>query len=143
MDIISFSKTEYLLHTSISLLQTESQDWLEDISFWKDELAFFSSFLVKKRSDRIYPVREIQELEKELAQITSLKLDTIKKELKNHDASLTALLLSTSNTDGESDRLRHHVLQKEMSNMHTLIRNFKRNVYLFIQKYEQDEVMLT
>lgn len=133
MDILSFPKTEYLLHTSIRLLQAESLDWLEGISFWKEELAFFSSFLAKKKLDKAFQIGEVRELEKELEHIASTKLDTLKNEIETHNASLTAFLLSTLKADDEGNRIRHRFMLKEMNNMHCLIRNFIRNVYFLIK----------
>ena len=43
-------KTELLLGAGLDVLHFESQEWLETIAFWKDEVRFFKDLLSKKKA---------------------------------------------------------------------------------------------
>ena len=42
MELLTSPKATYLLEADLVILHEESQEWLNDISFWRDEIAFFT-----------------------------------------------------------------------------------------------------
>lgn len=135
MDSTAFSRIDYYQTYSLSLLQAESQQWLEEIVFWKEEVAFYADFFRQKKEDKAYPRPEIEELEKELRHIGHYKLARLEKEVKQHEQSINGEILNSTQAEDNSLSARHRILHRELYNMHNLIRNFKQNVFLFVQKH--------
>jgi hypothetical protein len=48
MKLLSNPKTEYLLDASFEYLHNESLEWLNEMDFWRDEMAFFQKLLHKE-----------------------------------------------------------------------------------------------
>ena len=136
MDLLINPQTSYLLQADLASLHVESQSWLSEIEFWEDELAFFYILLHSKLSRQAYPLEEIATLDKLLVHINSDKLTTIKDQALNHERSLALIMKSTSLQEEENYRDIHRQLSIKMIDVHAAIKNFKKEVYAFVRKYE-------
>ena len=136
MELLSNPRTEYLLDASFDSLHSESLDWLKEISFWQDEMVFFYKLLHKKASKESFPSKELAAIERKLVGIIGDKLDRIKNEVQNHERSLALLMRTTNLQEKENYRQAHQRLLHEVYDMHAVIRNFKKDVFDFVQQYQ-------
>lgn len=136
MQLLSNPKTDYLLEASLESLHAESLEWLKEIDFWRDEMAFFYKLLRKSQSSKAYPTTELAAVEMELVSLTSDKVDKIRKEVLRHERELSAVIRSISSGEEESYRDAHRKLLMEIYEIHVQIRSFKSDVFAFVHKYE-------
>lgn len=136
MELLSKPKTEYLLEVSLEALHAESLEWLNEVEFWHDEMAFFYKLLHKKKPNKKFPSQELAALEKIMVQITGEGLDKVKNELQKHERSLKSVLTSISLGEEQTYRKAHRIILAEVYSLHLSLRTFKKNVYSFVQKYD-------
>jgi phosphoribosyl-dephospho-CoA transferase len=136
MDLLINPQTSYLLQADLASLHVESQSWLSEIEFWEDELAFFYTLLHSKLSRQAYPTEEIASLDKRLVSINSDMLGTIKEQALNHERFLALVMQTTSMQEESNYRDVHQQLRVKMIDVHAAIKNFKKEVYASIRKYE-------
>src|SRR5688572_8049526 len=136
MELLSSPKMGYLLDASLESLHSESQEWLKEIGFWQDEMAFFYKLLHKKESKESFPSKELAAIEKKLVGITSDMLDKIMNAVQNHERSLALLIRTTSFQEEENYRQAHRRLLQDVYEVHVVIRNFKKDVFAFVQQYQ-------
>ena len=136
MDLLINPQTSYLLQADLASLHKESQSWLSEIEFWEDELAFFYTLLHSKLSRQAYPTEEIASLDKRLVSINSDMLGTIKEQALNHERFLALVMQTTSMQEESNYRDVHQQLRVKMIDVHAAIKNFKKEVYASIRKYE-------
>ena len=126
----------YLLDASLESLHSESLEWLKEIGFWHDEVAFFYKLLHKKESKESFPSRELAAIEMKLVGITGDKLDKVMNAVQNHERSLALLIRTTSFQEDENYRQAHRRLLQDVYDLHILIRNFKKEVFAFVEQYQ-------
>jgi hypothetical protein len=136
MDLLINPQTSYLLQADLASLHVESQSWLSEIEFWEDELAFFYTLLHSKLSRQAYPTDEIANLDKLLVSINSDTLGTMKEQALNHERFLALVMQTTSMQEESNYRDVHQQLRVKMIDVHAAIKNFKKEVYASIRKYE-------
>jgi hypothetical protein len=136
MDLLINPQTSYLLQADLASLHKESQSWLSEIEFWEDELAFFYTLLHGKVSRHAFPTEEIASLDKRLVSINSDMLGTIKEQALNHERFLALVMQTTSMQEESNYRDVHQQLRVKMIDVHAAIKNFKKEVYASIRKYE-------
>jgi hypothetical protein len=136
MELLANPKTEYLLQASLKSLHVESQEWLKEIEFWRDELAFFYKLLREKESIEDFPKEALVAIQKELIRIDSEKLEVIKNQVQSHENSLSALLKATSMQDEELYRETHRKLLIEIYEVQSLIRIYKKELFSFISRHK-------
>lgn len=136
MELLSNPKTKYLLDASLEFLHAESLEWLKEIDFWQDEIAFFYKLLHKKEPKNSFPREALASMEKKLVDINSDKLDKVRSEIQSHERSLAAVLKTTSLQEEENYREIHRKLLRVLYEINVLIRNFKKDVFSFVRKYE-------
>lgn len=137
MELLLNAKTNYLLSVSLDQLHLESQEWIKEVAFWKDEMSFFYKLLHSKLSSAAFPGEALAAMEKELVHINADVLTKMDEKLRDHERSLAAIVKSTSLQDEERYRENHKEIFMRMHDALRLIRSIKREVFSFVQKYEQ------
>lgn len=127
MDLLTYPKTDYLLNTSLESLHVESQDWLKEIDFWKDETTFYFNLIRKKCADTNIPTPKLRELQKQV--VSTLKLDAVKNRVISHERSLATLFKNVLFQEEDFYRENHKMLLKEMCDFQSQIRRFKKQVF--------------
>jgi hypothetical protein len=135
MELLTYPKAEYLLDASLESLHAESLEWLKEIDFWRDEMAFFYKILHRKETRNSFPTQEVAAIEKDLIGINGEKLDRIRHDVQHHEQSLSVLLKGNSIQDEEKYRRTHREILLDISSLNLIIRNFKRELFSFVQKY--------
>lgn len=111
MKLINTPKTVYLLEAGLEVLHAQSNEWLNEIAFWKDESAFLYTLIVKKtlKSVPVAAKKSIEKIEQELIDITGGELDQLQKDVEHHHTFLNDLLeskyLPESNYRSEHEQL--------------------------------------
>lgn len=133
MEMLGNPKTEYLLEASLEKLHAESREWVNEIAFWNEEMAFFYKLIHLREPHISFPTTGLADLEKKLIQITGEQLGNLKAEVEKHERSLGLLVRSNSFTEEHQYREAHRHLLGRMYEQLTVIRDFKKGVFGFIK----------
>lgn len=134
MELLTNPKADYLLGASLESLHMESNTWLSEIDFWKDEMAFFYNLLTKKKTSAHFPPDKLAAIERELARISNVELEDLRTEVRGHEAMLAGLLKADSLKE-EGYREAHRKLLTRMHETLQVFRKFKKEVFAFVEKY--------
>ncbi|MGA8852609.1 MAG: hypothetical protein WB492_00375 [Christiangramia sp.] len=121
-------KTELLLGAGLDVLHFESQEWLENIAFWKDEAQFFENLLMKKKAKR--------EIQKEYSKMLT-ELDKVHKDLfsdlqdtiMEHERLLSKIENGEKGLSEENFREAHRKIKQRMITFTNDFRSFKKIVF--------------
>ena len=135
MELLTYSRSAYLLNASLESLHVESREWIKEMDFLKDEVAFFHHLIQKKEAIKSFPAQEFQALENDLIHIGN-EVDKMREKVSSHEQSLAELFKTTQTQKEETYRQMHRKLLLEMYDLHSLFRKFKKDVFSFVQQYE-------
>lgn len=136
MELLTQPKTEYLLDASLESLHVESLEWLKEIDFWSDEIAFFYKLLKRTNAAKDYPGTELAIMEKKLISVNSDKVSKVRSDIYQHERALAGVLKSAYLLEEDRYREKHRQLLMDIYSIHTVIRSLKKEVFSFIQKHE-------
>lgn len=71
MELLSPSKTEYLLDVPLEALHAETLAWLDELGFWADEMSFFYKLLHHNKFSNAFPSEQVADIDKELIDLAS------------------------------------------------------------------------
>ena len=131
MELLTHPKSEYLLAASLEDLHAQSQEWLKELGFWSDEMAFFYKLLHKKETRNIFPPKDLAEIEKVLIGINSDQLLSLRAGVLSHERLLSSVIKSTSLAEEQVYRETHRKLLGDMRDLDMVIRAFKNSVFSF------------
>ncbi len=80
MELLSYSKTDYLLDATLESLHKESVAWVNELEFWADEMAFFYKLLHNHKLSSVFPSAEVGEIDKALVKLSGESLEKMKRE---------------------------------------------------------------
>lgn len=135
MELLTYPKTDHLLNAGLETLHMESVEWIRELDFWSDEIVFFYKLLRRKEINDPVPSERLAALEKELVWLHSDRIDQLKNELHNHEKLLAGLLRSQTKLEDKSYRDVHRKIYESLSDLHRLIRAFKKEVFDFVHKH--------
>lgn len=134
MELLTSPKSVYLLNAGIEVLHAQSNEWLNEIAFWRDETAFYYTLIVEKSMISV-PVgtKEIlKNIEKELIKITSGELDELQNFVNQHEKLLSNLIENVSD-DEEDYRDKHRLLEMKFSEMERRFKTLKQEIFELIK----------
>lgn len=134
MKILTSPKSVHLLNAGIEVLHSQSNEWLSEIAFWRDEVAFYYSLIIEKAmiSVPIDAKEELKEIEKELVKITSGELNDIQNSVNQHEKLLSDLLENNSE-DEEDYREKHRLLEMKFSEMERRFKTLKKEIFELVK----------
>lgn len=132
MKLITNPKSEYLQDASLETLHAQSREWLNEIDFWIEEMAFFYNLIHMREPHIFFPTAGLANLERELITLTSDHLSKLKIEVESHERVLARMVKNISLDEEREYRERHQNLLTEMNNLDVGIREFKRTVFSFV-----------
>ncbi|MGK7388976.1 MAG: hypothetical protein ACNS60_01440 [Candidatus Cyclobacteriaceae bacterium M2_1C_046] len=132
MKLLPNPNTAYLLNVSLESLHTESLEWLNEIEFLKDELAFFYKLIYIKEFKHDLPVDAVTNIENQLVYINNDKLKKLKKDLLYHEKVLAQLYKLNPAPEEENYRTKHKHLWNEMHQLSGLVKKMKKDLFLLI-----------
>ena len=133
MNIIdSNPKTNLLLGAGLDVLHFESQEWLDTLDFWKDELIFFENLLIKKVA---------KDKSKQEFAVMLKSLDKIHKDFYNdfedaiiaHEKLLSSLEKGKKGLSDHMYREKHQQLLKRMETFKSDFKQFKKIVFDYMK----------
>jgi hypothetical protein len=136
MELLTSPKIEYLLDASLESLHQESQEWLKEIAFWSDELAFFYRLVQEKEAKRSFPSDELARIEKELVRLSAEQLEKVNAGVLSHEKLLSVVTRSHSINEERVYREAHRRLLMEVFKLYADIRAFKKSVIKFMMEHE-------
>ena len=123
-------KKDLLLGAGLHVLHQESQEWLDTIAFWKDEINFFSELLVKKEIKESDYGRILKNLDK----IHENLFDYLTQDIVKHEKFLSRLIKGESGISDENYREQHKKLHEQMDLFSQNFKDFKMMVFGYAKK---------
>jgi len=121
-------KAKLLLGAGQDLLHFETQEWLDSIDFWKDEIRFFENLLNKKKSQE----ESIQEYSKMLKSLDKIHADLFKDiedDILEHEKLLSRLVKVEKGLSDADYREQYQSLTERMNTFTNNFKTFKRIVF--------------
>lgn len=137
-------KSTFLLEAPLQVLHSQSQEWLAETEFWKDEVAFFYSLVVEKTKldPTTFSTKESKDLEKHLVFISAEKINDLKLEIQEHEKFLSRLL-ENSSLDEQLYRSRHKSITEKIHAFETEFKEMKRKVFILAEKANEKKKAVT
>ena len=121
-------KTDVLLGTGLNDLHIESQEWLETIAFWKDEIRFFAN-LLKEKETKENAKSELGRILKSLDRIHAEIFDYMSEDIINHESLLARLQKGEKGLADIDYRNQHNKVKRTMGKFEIEFRDFKKLVF--------------
>ena len=132
MEMITNPNSEYLLHARLETLHAQSREWLNEIDFWIEEMAFFYNLIHMREPHIFFPTAGLADLERKLITLTSDHLSKLKIEIENHERVLARMVKNISLDEEHEYRERHRNLLTAITELEVGIREFKKTVFSFV-----------
>jgi len=136
MEATIHPEISYLQEANLEFLHGESQKWLNEIAFWKDEMAFFYKLIHKKEVTGGFPSEQLADLDRQIIRINTDKLDQLLKDIQQHERTLATLVKSALSPEEKETYLfthQHYLVEMEATRVE--ITGLKKAVYSFFEKY--------
>ncbi len=130
MNLIASPKSVLLLNAGLDVLHEQSNEWLSEIAFWRDETAFFYALVVEKTLTAVpIAAREtIEEIENALVSLTGGELEELQKAVEQHENYLGYLLETNPDHDGNY-REKHKLLEMKFKELERRFRKLKSEIF--------------
>jgi len=126
-------KTELLLGAGLDVLHFESEEWLSDIAFFKDETRFFADLLEKKKTEEIAH-SEYSKILKNLDDVHAQLFDYLAEDIMVHERLLSRLEKGEKGLADADYRKKHGEFKKRMESFTYNFREFKKMVFGYAKK---------
>ena len=138
--LLTTPKATYLLEAGLEVLHSQSNEWLSELAFWRDESAFFYTLLVNKtvKFVHINAKSSIKGIEEELIRITGNDLSNLQTEVEQHEVFLTDLLESTYLKE-ENYRKRHEELTLKFYQFEKRFKDLKREIFQLVGQIDKTD----
>ncbi len=132
--LLAPAKINYLLEAPLEILHEESMEWLEEIEFWKDEVAFFYKLIIRKADKKPRPkTKTMLGIESKLIYLSSEKLDDLKLEIQIHERFLARMMKSVKQDEG-AYRAKHKIIAKKVQDFEMEMKEIKSKVFALVKK---------
>lgn len=131
MELLTNSKTEYLLDVPLEVLHAETLAWIKELHFWANEVSFFYRLLHHNEVSNVFPSEQLADIDKELVKLNGERLDPIRAGMASHERMLASLFNPPSVADEQAYRENHRRLNLDMYILHQEIRQLKQRVCSF------------
>lgn len=130
MELLESPKTTYLLEARLEILHEQSIEWLKEIAFWKDEIAFYYAFMLQHENNWV-PEQfkdQLNLLEKEIIDLSGGELDDLQKVVEEHEHML-GLIVDKKIEVEQNYRLQHKQLSVRIIQFEKRFRSLKNDVF--------------
>ena len=121
-------KNVLLLGAGLDILHFESQEWLEEIAFWKDEARFFENLLIKRKAKN----EEQKEYSKMLTALDKIHKDLfedLQETIMKHERVLSKIEEGKKGLSDGIFREDHRKIKDRMTTFTNDFRSFKKIVF--------------
>ncbi|HXP48819.1 MAG TPA: hypothetical protein VN922_02635 [Bacteroidia bacterium] len=135
MNTLKSASANYLLDLGLETLHEQSMEWISDIAFWRDEIAFLYALEISKTLKEV-PIsakKRLETIENDLVKVAGGDLDSLYDDVTAHERFLNKLLES-KREDEESYREKHAELAEKISYFNTHFRKLKREIFDLVKQ---------
>jgi hypothetical protein len=136
MKLLVSSTSNYLLSAGIDVLHSQSNEWISEIDFWRDETAFYYALVIEKTMISV-PVDAkdlLMKIEHELVNLTGGQLDELKIAVYKHEAFLSDLLENDLNSETEENyRNKHKVIEMKIRELERHFKILKKEIFELVK----------
>lgn len=125
-------KAKLLLGAGLDVLHFESQEWLDTIYFWKDEVRFFEN-LLKRQKSLSDSEQNYADMLKSLDKIHADLFEAIEDDILEHEKLLSRLVIGEQGLADADYREKHRILTARMDTFSSDFRSFKKVVFEFVK----------
>lgn len=126
-------KAKLLLGAGLDVLHFESQEWLDMIYFWKDEVRFFEN-LLKRIEHSSDSEQNYAQMLKSLDRIHVDLFEAIEDDILEHEKLLSRLEKGEKGLADADYREKHRFLTARMDTFGNDFKTFKKVVFEFVKK---------
>ncbi|MCX2763910.1 hypothetical protein [Aquimarina muelleri] len=126
-------KTQLLLGAGLDVLHFESEEWLDTIAFWKDEVTFFDNLLKKKETSEKKNL-EYEKMLKDLDKIYTDLFDDLEYSIVKHEQLLSRIQQGEKGLADADYREKHYHIFLRMDTFTSDFKTFKRIVFDYAKK---------
>ncbi|WP_158976447.1 hypothetical protein [Cellulophaga sp. L1A9] len=125
-------KSEILIGAGLDVLHFESEEWLSNIAFYKEETAFFAD-LLKKTKTTDAAQEAYSQILKDLDAVHEELFDSLSNDIANHERLLSRLELGERGLSDADYREKHRQLNNRMESFISTFRQFKMLVFNYVK----------
>lgn len=125
-------KAKLLLGAGLDVLHFESQEWLDTIYFWKDEVRFFEN-LLKRKESLSDSEQNYADMLKSLDKIHADLFEAIEDDILEHEKLLSRLVQGEQGLADADYREKHRILTARMDAFSSDFKTFKKVVFEFVK----------
>ena len=124
-----------LLDFGLETLHEQSIEWLSDIAFWRDEVAFLYALEVKGtlKETPMNAKSRLDKIESELEQFTGGEIDSLYNEVMAHERFLDNLL-SSKREDEVGYREKHLQISEKIDSFNLRFKILKREIFDIVKE---------
>ena len=123
-------KIQFLLGAGLNILHFESQEWMETIGFWKDEIKFFDNLLNKKESQKNTSSEYVHML-KNLDKIHADIFEDLENTIVNHERLLARIIQGENGLADDDYREKHLQIKLRMNTFTEEFNLFKKIIFRY------------
>ncbi|HSY76444.1 MAG TPA: hypothetical protein VK890_06285 [Bacteroidia bacterium] len=138
MNTLKSASTDYLLESGLESLHEQSMEWISDIAFWRDELAFLYALEVKKtlKEVPVHAKNKLVYIESELLKLSSGDIDGLYDEVVAHERFLNKLLESRKE-DEASYREKHIQITNKVADFFFRFKALKKEIFEIVKQNKE------
>jgi hypothetical protein len=135
MELLISPKSVYLLEAGLEVLHEQSNEWRNEIAFWRDEASFLYTLIVTKtiKSIPVDSKNNMDKIEKDLIKITGGEIDDLENKVIEHQKFLN-YLIQCNEEDQKDYRDKHKELTKKLDYFEKRFKSLKKEVFSLVKK---------
>ena len=135
MNTLKSASSNYFLDLGLETLHEQSMEWISDIAFWRDELAFLYALEVKKtlKEVPVHAKNKLAHIESELLKLSSGDIDSLYDEVVAHERFLNKLLESRKE-DEASYREKHIQITNKAADFFLRFKTLKKEIFEIVKQ---------
>lgn len=139
MSTLDKTTASHLLYAGLETLHEESMEWISDIAFWRDEIAFLYTLEIEKtlKSVPVSAKKKIGQVEEELVKMASDEIDGLYEEVTAHEKFLNKLL-ENKREDEETYRTRHAIIAEKVDTFNVRLRLLKKEIFDIVKQHKEN-----
>ncbi len=122
-------KEKHMLKTNLETWYFETEDWINDCDFYKEELQFLKEIVQNKIQNTTTEGQEHKEIYRHIEKMLVRLFDEITKALKDHKKQLADAMTRKGNADS---KVYHAEMGQKMAVLKSGITDLKRSIFKYV-----------
>lgn len=130
MELLASPKARYLLEAGLDVLHAQTNEWVSEIAFWRDELAFYYVLMLDKTNQWVPENKssDLNAIENEIVSLSGSDLDELQKAVLEHEKFLNDLLDNHPENE-QVYRTKHRQLAVQVIQFEKRFKYLKKSVF--------------